>query len=92
MDVVRGEDGYWWITRVPDTLDCGPYGRRIDAESDRRGMTRFFRYADEPGFITADRRPSQAETASAAPASGRHSTDPVGSQSAAAPEPLTTES
>ncbi len=54
MDLEKRSDGYW-ITGVPDGPDCGPYDRKADAAADRRGMIRFFRYEDDPGFFTADR-------------------------------------
>ena len=37
MEIEKRKNG-WWITGVPDTDDCGPYDRKTDAESDRRGM------------------------------------------------------
>ena len=49
----------WWIEGVPDYGDCGPYSTKSEAESDRRGMERFFKYEGRKGFVTAcaDRLP-----------------------------------
>ena len=89
MELMKRTDG-WWITGVPDTDDCGPYDRKADAESDRRGMARFFRHADERDFFTVDRQADQKVVADAVSAAGKHPKKPGGSQSAAAPQPLTT--
>lgn len=56
MDLERRQDG-WWITGLPDGPDCGPYDRKADAASDRRGMKRFFRYQDEREFFTMEPPP-----------------------------------
>ena len=58
MELEKRPDGYW-ITRVLDGPDCGPYDRKADAATDRRGMERFFRHADERDFFTVDRKPSR---------------------------------
>jgi hypothetical protein len=50
----------WWILGVPDEPPCGPYETRAEAQSDRRGMSKFFRLADRPGYVTVDRQPPQA--------------------------------
>lgn len=65
MDVVRGEDGCWWIVGVPGAPDCGPYHRKADAASDRKGMERFFRHAGERDFFTVERRPDRKVAARA---------------------------
>ncbi len=45
----------WWI--VSDEYGhIGPYDKREEAVSDKRGMIRFIRYQDEEGFITSDRK------------------------------------
>ena len=64
MKLEKRPDGYW-ITDVADGPDCGPYDRKADAESDRRGMSRFFRHADERDFFTVERRPSREVVANA---------------------------
>jgi hypothetical protein len=46
----------WWITGIPDCEDCGPYKTKTDADSDKRGLERFYKYKDEPGFITCERK------------------------------------
>ena len=51
----------WWILGLEEDgqpLDCGPYTTKADAESDRRGMERFDRYEDRPGYVTTDARPA----------------------------------
>jgi len=47
--------GAWWVTGLPDNEpDCGPYKSRAEAESDRVGMTRFFRDIDKPETFTSE--------------------------------------
>jgi hypothetical protein len=54
LTVEQRSDG-WWVTGLPDdTPDVGPYDTKAEAESDRRGMSRFYRQSDKPGFMTAD--------------------------------------
>ena len=89
MELEKRTDG-WWITGLLDGPNCGPYDRKADAESDRRGMARFFRHVDERDFFTVDRQPSQAVAANAVSSPGKHPKKPRDSQSAAAPQPLTT--
>jgi len=55
MKVIKRPDG-WWITKVPDCEDCGPYSTKELAEDDMRGLERFYKYKDEPGFITCEDR------------------------------------
>jgi len=45
----------WWIVGHPDG-PMGPYDTRREAEEDRRGVNRFNRYQNEPGFLTSERR------------------------------------
>jgi hypothetical protein len=51
MTIIRRRDGYW-ITNIPECQDCGPYERKADAEEDRRGLERFFRDGEKPGYAT----------------------------------------
>ncbi len=53
MKIVKKSDGYW-IKKIPDSEDCGPYKTKEDAEDTMRGLERFFKYQDEPGFITIE--------------------------------------
>ena len=47
------QDTSWWITGLPDTdPDCGPYETKQEAESDRRGLARFYRHENKRGFVT----------------------------------------
>ena len=48
---VEQKHGSWWIVEIPDCDDCGPYSTKAEAESDRRGMERFYKYADKPWFV-----------------------------------------
>jgi hypothetical protein len=49
--------GKWSIMGVPE-IDggCGPYDTKAQATEDMRGMARFYRHHDEPGFMTVDKR------------------------------------
>jgi hypothetical protein len=53
MKVIKKPDGYW-VTRIPDCEPCGPYTTKVDAEDTQRGLERFYKYQDEPGFITCE--------------------------------------
>ncbi len=55
MESVKREDG-WWVTDIPECEDCGPYDNKGDAEDTRRGLERFYKHKDEPGYITTDQR------------------------------------
>ena len=55
MDIEKRPDG-WWITDIPDTLDCGPYGSKAEAAKDRASVARFFEHEDERAFFTVERR------------------------------------
>ncbi|KKK53444.1 hypothetical protein LCGC14_3094710 [marine sediment metagenome] len=46
----------WWIVSE-EYGHIGPYNKREDAESDRRGINRFVRYEDEDGFVTSQSNP-----------------------------------
>jgi hypothetical protein len=52
----RGDE--WWIHGLPDMdpFGVGPYGTKADAEADARGLERFYKNADKPGFVTTDPR------------------------------------
>ena len=54
VDVEKQAEG-WWIIGIPDAPDAGPYDRKADAESDRRGLRRFFQHEHERAFFTIDR-------------------------------------
>jgi hypothetical protein len=41
--------------------DCGPYNSKAGADEDRVGMTRFFRYHNETGYMTSGRVPQVEE-------------------------------
>ena|GEM_PF-3878393 len=49
---VLNQDGAWWVLAPEETY--GPYETRREAEEDRRGLARFKKYCDEPGFVTME--------------------------------------
>jgi hypothetical protein len=51
----------WWILGMGDYGPVGPYDRHGDAEDDRRGLIRFFRHQDEPGFVTVTKEKSDEQ-------------------------------
>ena len=55
MRIELRKDGLW-ITGGMLDLDCGPYDTKKEAESDMRGLVRFFKYGDKPGYATSDVR------------------------------------
>jgi hypothetical protein len=55
---IEQRNGKWWITGLSLELDCGPYDTKAEAESDCRGMARFEKYQNKPGFMTSDRKKS----------------------------------
>ena len=59
MKLEKQSDGYW-IKGLPDIPACGPYDRKADAQSDRRGMKRFLRHENERDFFTVEREPTHA--------------------------------
>jgi hypothetical protein len=52
MKVEKRPDGYY-VTGIPDCHDIGPY-ERSDAIEHKRCLENFFKYQDEPGYITSD--------------------------------------
>jgi len=54
LGVFGKRGGAWWIKGVPDYGDAGPYSTKAEAESDRRGMERFFKYENRKGFVTTE--------------------------------------
>ena len=53
VKVVKKPDGYW-VKDIPDCEPCGPYPTKVDAEETLRGLEQFYKYKDEPGFITCE--------------------------------------
>lgn len=45
----------WWILGGERFGLVGPYDNRREAEADLRGMLRFVRRQDEPGFVSVDK-------------------------------------
>ncbi len=55
MHVDQHEDGKWYIMGVPEIDEgCGPYETKALAEDDMRGIARFYKHYDEPGYLTVD--------------------------------------
>jgi hypothetical protein len=50
-EVYKDRDG-WWVPWEPHP--CGPYATKAEAEADLRGMLRFEKYGDRPGFVTCE--------------------------------------
>lgn len=47
----------WWIVGLPDTApECGPYDTKVEAQSDKRGLERFYKNEDRRAFFTTDRK------------------------------------
>lgn len=53
MHVTQTPNGKWiiWNSGRP----IGPYDSKGEAESDMRGLERFEKYKDTPGYITSDK-------------------------------------
>jgi len=51
----------WWIVGDDDAGPMGPYETKPEAESDKRGLTRGYRYGDEPGFTCSETQTSSEE-------------------------------
>lgn len=47
-------NGQWWLEcDHPDVISpIGPYRTKSEAEDDLRGLVRFAKYQDKPGFVT----------------------------------------
>ena len=56
MQTTKRPDG-WWIEKIPDTPDCGPYPTRAEADSNRRGLERFGRHGHKRSYVTCDPEP-----------------------------------
>ena len=50
--------GGWWIDDAGE--DTGPYDTRREAQEARRGLRRFYRYQNQPGFVTSETRGKKA--------------------------------
>ncbi len=47
--------GKWWID--DDGHATGPYDTKREADDARRGLERFYKYQDKPGFVCSGRKP-----------------------------------
>jgi len=60
---IRKMGQFWWITGDESAGLMGPYNKREDAESDRIGVTRFYRHENDPEFIQGSNAVMEVETA-----------------------------
>jgi hypothetical protein len=58
MKSVKREDG-WWVTKIPDCDDCGPYNTKADADDTKRGLQRTFDHMDDWSFWTTEPEPKK---------------------------------
>ena len=54
MKSEKREDG-WWVTRIPECGDCGPYSTKADADETKQGLQRTFDNIDDPNFFTSNK-------------------------------------
>jgi len=47
---------FFWILGLGDFGPVGPYDNKGRANEDRKGLIRFFRHENEPGFVTVDKK------------------------------------
>ena len=45
-----------WIIWLDGGEPVGPYDTKAEAEDDRKGMARFYKYVNKPDFMTTDAR------------------------------------
>lgn len=64
LTLSRRPDG-WYILGLD--VDMGPYATRREAEEERRGVDRYFRYGHLPGFVTSETRTTRGKPLDAAP-------------------------
>lgn len=53
-EIEQREDGWWVTIGLCDINDIGPCDTRKEAVEFGRGLCRYLRYRDEPGFITVE--------------------------------------
>jgi len=56
LPLKKKTDG-WWITGMPepDCPECGPYDTKAEAESDQRGLKRYYKFGHIHSRWTSDR-------------------------------------
>lgn len=56
LTLSRTTTGYWINDPTGEILDgpCGPYTSKAEADEDLRGLERFHKYGDKPGFVSCD--------------------------------------
>jgi len=52
---IKRRDGAWEIVGDPDAGAMGPYNHKTDAETDKRGVDRFYRNENRPSFFTGEK-------------------------------------
>ena len=55
MLTLQQTGGKWWID--DDGHATGPYDTKTEAESARRGLERWYKYENRPGYVCAGRKP-----------------------------------
>ena len=56
MLTIRNDGQKWWIDDPDDPEPIGPYTTKSEAESDRRGIERFLKHGEKPGYVTSEKR------------------------------------
>ncbi len=55
--VLQKVSRHWWIVGYPpEDGPVGPYDTHSEAEEDLKGLKRFERNQDKPGFVTSEKR------------------------------------
>ena len=86
LSLTRKADG-WWIVglRAADCPEAGPYDTRREADLDRVGLLRTYRFEHVPGFVTCDRGRGRSRGGTAAPkTAGRTATPKTALKASAA--------
>jgi len=55
MLTIRNDGQKWWIDDPDDPEPIGPYTTKSEAESDRRGIERFLKHGEKPGYVTSEK-------------------------------------
>jgi hypothetical protein len=48
--------GKIWVIFTDDREPIGPYDTKAEAESDRKGLERFYRHGHKPGYMTTEKK------------------------------------
>jgi hypothetical protein len=58
MKSIKKEDG-WWVTKIPDCDDCGPYESKAISDEHIRGLQRTFDNINNWSFFTSEPEPKK---------------------------------